>query len=285
MDRKPLSIVFRIIITWVCVPIVFYGCSPKTNPPSVSQPAAQQFNLNDMHLPVPGDSFSIQFSGQINPNQFFGSVVELDLFETDAEEVKALQDQGKLVMCYISAGSWENWRPDADQYPQALLGQPYTDWPGERWLDIRQIDQLAPLITVRLDVCAQKGFDGVEMDNVDGYQNKTGFDLQAKDQLTFNRWLAQEAHLRGLSIGLKNDPDQIPELVNHFDWALSEECFAQNWCELYQPFLEQEKAVFALEYTQKNSDIQPFCQKAHDLGIFLVFKHRELDSFEQTCPQ
>ena len=56
-----------------------------------------------------------------------------------------------------------------------------------------------------------KGYDGVEPDNVDRYVNASGFDLDADAQLAFNRFIANEAHARGLSVGLKNDLDQVPE--------------------------------------------------------------------------
>ena len=49
------------------------------------------------------------------------------------------------------------------------------------------------IILDRLDVARAKGCDGVEPDNVDGYANKTGFDLTKDDQLRFNRFLAVEA--------------------------------------------------------------------------------------------
>ena len=69
------------------------------------------------------------------------------------------------------------------------------------------------IMQARLDLAVQKRCDGVEPDNVDGYANDTGFDLSSLDQLTYNQWLASEAHTRNLSIGLKNDLDQVPALV------------------------------------------------------------------------
>ena len=46
-------------------------------------------------------------------------------------------------------------------------------------MDIRQIDILGPIMQARLDLCKQKGFDAVEPDNVDAYQNKPGFPMTA----------------------------------------------------------------------------------------------------------
>jgi hypothetical protein len=69
------------------------------------------------------------------------------------------------------------------------------------------LDSLGPILFARLDLAVAKGCDGVEPDNVDGYANNTNFPLTVQDQLQFNIWLANEAHARGLSIGLKNDLD------------------------------------------------------------------------------
>ena len=112
------------------------------------------------------------------------------------------------MICYISVGSHENWRTDADQFPEEVLGKKYEGWSGERWLDIRRIDLLAPIMLARLDDCAAKGFDAVEPDNMQIWDNDTGFPLTYDDQLRYALWLADEAHKRGLAIGQKNAPDQ-----------------------------------------------------------------------------
>ena len=124
----------------------------------------------------------------------------------------------------------------------------------------------------------------MEPDNVDGYQNATGFPLTAADQLRFNRWLAQEAHARGLAIGLKNDADQTPDLVADFDFALTEDCFDQGWCDLTQPFLQSGKPVLDAEYTDTGISLTAFCPRAKELGIAAILKHRNLDAWRQTCP-
>ena len=131
-------------------------------------------------------------------------VYDIDLFENDAAVINALHEKGRKVICYISVGSWEDWRPDKDQFPPEVLGNDYEGWPGERWLDIRQIDILAPIMLARLDLCAAKGFDAVEPDNIEIFNNNTGFPLTYQDQLDYAMWLAKEAHARGLAIGLKN---------------------------------------------------------------------------------
>ena len=136
----------------------------------------------------------------------------------------------------------------------------------------------------RLDACAAKGFDGVEPDNVDGYTNNTGFPLTYQDQLRYNTWLADQAHARGLSIGLKNDPDQVADLLPHFDWAMTEGCFDQGWCEEMAPFIRSGKPVFAAEYTDTGITLDQFCSQATAMNVSAILKNRELDAWRQDCP-
>ncbi|MGB9639514.1 MAG: endo alpha-1,4 polygalactosaminidase, partial [Anaerolineales bacterium] len=229
--------------------------------------------------PKPGITWQIQFSGDVNLN-VDAEIYDLDLFETEKALINGLHQQGKKVICYFSAGSWEDWRPDAKLFPPEVIGKDYFGWQGEKWLDIRQIEYLAPILRARLDLCKIKGFDGVDADNVDGYNNDTGFAITADDQITFNRWLAQEAHQRGLSLGLKNDPEQAAQLEPVYDWSVTESCFSQSWCGMVAPFLSSSKPVFAIEYTDE-WDVQRFqaqiCTPNLHPGISVILKHRELD--------
>ena len=182
--------------------------SPPTLPPPVPCPACWQPPLQT--------SWQWELSVVPKPPFLAVDMYDIDLFDTPASTVAALHDTrpGRRVTCYISAGSWEDWRPDAGEFPQRLLGRPLDHWPGERYLDIRRFHgALGRLMDARLDLCAAKGFDAVELDNVDEYTNRSGFRLTADDQLAYNVWLANEAHARGLSVALKNDNDQIPELA------------------------------------------------------------------------
>ena len=114
-----------------------------------------------------------------------------------------------MAICYFSAGSFENWRPDAAAFPASVKGSS-NGWPGENWLDIRQWSVLGPIMGARMDLAVSKGCDGVEPDNMDGYSNSTGFPLTAADQITYNTNIANLAHSKGLSVGLKNDVIRPP---------------------------------------------------------------------------
>jgi hypothetical protein len=205
---------------------------------------------------------------------------DVDLFETPASVVASLHGAGRKVVCYLNAGAWENWRPDAGSYPHALLGKGLQGWPGERWLNIRRLDALMPLINARLDQCRAKGFDGVELDNVDGYANDTGFPLTADDQLRFNIALANAAHAHGLSVALKNDLDQVGALLPYFDWALDEQCFEYQECDKLTPFIAAGKPVMEVEY---NVAPASFCPQTNALGFNALYKHLALDAYRVSC--
>jgi hypothetical protein len=208
---------------------------------------------------------------------------DIDGFDTPASTVAALHQTrpGRRVTCYLSAGSWEDWRPDAGEFPRSVLGRPLSGWPGERYLDIRRYHgELGRLMDARLDLCAAKGFDAVELDNVDAYTNRSGFPLTGDDQLAYNAWLANEAHRRGLSAALKNDNAQIPQLLPYFDWALNEQCFQYDECGPYTQFTAAGKAVFGVEYRLPVSE---FCPQANALDFNFLKKRLSLRAWRLSC--
>ncbi|HEY6731085.1 MAG TPA: endo alpha-1,4 polygalactosaminidase [Solirubrobacterales bacterium] len=200
-------------------------------------------------------------------------VYEVDGFETPAATVAKLHRQGRKAICYLDVGAWERYRPDADRYPRSVLGNVYFGYPDERWLDIRRIDLLTPILRDRFEICARKGFDAVEPDNLAGYENRTGFPLSGRDQLRFNRWVAREVRRRGMSVALKNDPAQVKQLVGDFDFAVVEECFAYDECAMFSPFVAAGKAVFVAEYEKPLAEI---CAAAKELHFSVIKKGYDL---------
>jgi hypothetical protein len=205
---------------------------------------------------------------------------DIDMFDNDASVVASLHKQGRKVVCYIDVGTWEPWRPDAKKFPKSVLGEGVIGWPGEKWLDIRSIDILAPIMKARMDLCQAKGFDAMEPDNVDGYANDSGFPLTYNDQIAYNTFIANEAHARGLSAGLKNDLEQITDLLPSFDWALDEQCFQYTECGKLLPFIKTGKAVFEVEYSLPTSK---FCPEANSLNFNSMKKHLNLGVYRVPC--
>jgi hypothetical protein len=228
-----------------------------------------------------------------------GSTVAPDVFDIDlyaidgttpnAAATAALHQAGKRALCYVDAGTYEDFRPDAADYTSfdgscsgCLLGS-NNGWPGEKWLDVSddkgQRTFILQELGKRMDACAAAGFDGVELDNVDGYANSTGFTITAAAQEYFNAAIANLAHSKGLSVALKNDLEQVADLEPYFDYAVNEQCFELGECAMLQPFVAAGKAVFNVEY---NAQPSQFCAPANTQGIEAIAKTLALNDTPWT---
>ncbi len=267
--------------------LFLFGCTPvsmKTPTPMPAVPLPDTSHLTPdtaWWRPIPGLTWQWQLTGKLNLD-LQTDVIDVDL-DVDRSVVDYYHSRGTKVICYISVGSYENWRSDASQFPVEVLGKDYEGWSGEKWLDIRRIDLLAPIMLARLDRCAAKGFDGVEPDNMQIWDNDTGFPLTYADQLQYSLWLAEEAHKRGLSIGQKNAPDMVSDLVNVYDFAITEDAFYYGWAEQMLPYIAANKPVFAAEYTDLPGDFQVFCRQSKELGFSTILKKRDLNAWLETC--
>jgi hypothetical protein len=207
-------------------------------------------------------------------------VYDIDGFDNSAAVVARLHRLGRHAICYLDVGAYEDYRPDAKRFPAAVLGKADIPWQGERWLDVRQLDALLPIMRDRIAMCARKGFDAVELDEVDGYDNDTGFAISAGDQLVYNRALAHEVHLRGMSVALKNDVEQIPHLLGSFDFSIDEQCATYDECRTLLPFIRRDSAVFHVEYERPRGR---FCNTTAALGLSSMRKRLELGRYRELC--
>jgi hypothetical protein len=189
---------------------------------------------------------------------------DIDGFDNSAGEVAALHAEGQHVICYLSVGTAENWRPDYSSFPESMLGNPDEGWPGERWIDIRQLSVVAPIMEKRFQMCHEKGFDAVEPDNVEAFSNNPGFPITAEDQLTYNEWIASKVHSLGMAVFQKNDSEQTAQLEPRFDGALTEQCNQFHECANFQPYLVAGKPVINAEYRLTT---RRFCAADNALGI------------------
>ncbi|PTY36531.1 endo alpha-1,4 polygalactosaminidase [Saccharospirillum sp. MSK14-1] len=181
-------------------------------------------------------------------------IYDVDLFDTSAADIATLKGSHKVI-CYFSAGSYEDWRDDEGDFAGNELGNTLDGWDDERWLDIRSTN-VHRIMKARLDTAVNKGCDGVEPDNMDGYLNDPGFNFTARDQLAYNRFIANEAHKRNLSVGLKNDLDQVDDLVEYYDFSVNEQCFQYDECDLLVPFINASKPVLNAEYPEEDADLR-----------------------------
>ncbi|WP_037339086.1 endo alpha-1,4 polygalactosaminidase [Saccharospirillum impatiens] len=247
----------------------------------------------DWYQPVVGVTWQWQLlvsDGQPLNTDYDVTIYDIDLFDTAPSTIDALQASGRKVICYFSAGSYENFRDDEGEFDGDVLGNTLDGWPDERWLDIRS-PNVHRIMEDRLDLAVEKGCNGVEPDNVDGYLNDPGFSLTANDQLAYNRFIANEAHRRGLAVGLKNDLDQVAELVEYYDFAVNEQCFQYDECAMLDPFISAGKPVLNAEYPEEDDDLSlgdssvaALCTNANSREFSTLVLPLDLDdAFRTSC--
>lgn len=236
--------------------------------------------------PAAGISFDWDLDNISSTDTFSTAVVDVDAFTTSAETVARLHAAGKKVIAYISAGTLEDDRPDAALLPKEVIGKIYDEWPHEKWLDIRQVDELMPWLKQRIAMIVQKGFDGIEPDNLDGYTNEAGFAITLADVKKYADSLIALAHKNGLSIGQKNVAELTADYAGKFDWALTEDAFKQGWQNNMTPYIKLNKPVFVVEYTDvttRQTFENTYCPEAHALGFTAILKKRDLSKWMYRC--
>lgn len=255
----------------------------STNTPADTNTVATPISQpSKIWIPKPGTSFYWQLQGTVKTN-ISAEVYDIDLENNETNGViPTLKAKGKKVICYFSAGTYENWRGDASSFPSSDLGSSLDEWPGERWLDIRS-SKVRSVLSKRIDRAVKAGCDAIEPDNLDAYQNKNGKGITAAQQIEFLKWLSDYAHKKGISVGLKNALDIIDQgnLTKLYDWALNEQCYQFGECGILSKFVKANKAVFIAEY---NSSSTSHCSDAKKNKFSLSIYTLALDGSKyQTC--
>ena len=138
------------------------------------------------------------------------------------------------TVCYLDL-AWEDYRPDATpgtDFPAAALGNIYFGFPEERWVDLRQLDALKPMLRERVAMCARKGFDAVELDDIDSFDppSTTGFHLTPGDAQNFLAYAFNLIHQAGMTALWKNSPYLSWWGRQYADGAVVEECYVDHAC-------------------------------------------------------
>ena len=169
---------------------------------------------------------------------------DLDGFLTTAAQVRAIATTWPAstlphprTICYVDL-AWEDYRPDATPspaggyFPAATLGAVYYGYPQERWVDLRQLDALEPMLRERISMCARKGFDAVELDDIDSFDppSETGFRLTPGDVQNFLAYAFNEIHRDGMTGLWKNSPWLSWWGRRYADGAVLEECYFDRGC-------------------------------------------------------
>ena len=83
-------------------------------------------------------------------------------------------------------------------------------------------------------------------------------------------------------MALKNNGEQIEDLVAYFDMSVNEECIEMDECESYAAFIDADKPVFNIEYN--SDDKVAMCEKALKQNLRTLYMNLELDGSErESC--
>ena len=168
-------------------------------------------------------------------------IYDIDGFLTTQAQVTAIKTGWQAstlahprTVCYLDL-AWEDYRPDATPggaFPAATLGHIYFGFPEERWVDLRQLDALKPMLGERVGMCARKGFDAVELDDIDSFDppSTTGFRLTPGDAQNFLGYAFNLIHRAGMTALWKNSPYLSWWGRQFADGAVVEECYPDHAC-------------------------------------------------------
>lgn len=259
------------------------GDDDSPAPPQVTNPQAIE---GSFWRPDAGTTWQIVLQ-PIQDTSLNVSVYDIDLYSTDASLIAQLHQQGRKVICYFSAGSYEDWRPDAGDFAKSDRGKGLDGWPGEWWLNVSS-PNVHKIMAARLDLAHEKGCDGVDPDNIDGFDNDSGFDLTKQQAVDYLEFLAVESHARNMSIGLKNGGAIVESTLLMMQWQVNEQCAQYDECDSFQPFIDANKPVFHIEYPDSapevsSSDRARFCDTKTDGGFSTLLKKMKLDDWFETC--
>lgn len=178
-------------------------------------------------------------------------LVNIELFGADAKRIQALHERGQYVVCYYSL-SYEDWRPDAKQFPAEAKGKKMSGW-SELWSNI-SLESLHRFMDKRDDLAKSIGCDATEKDNSD--DGEKAFKLTKSQLVWSSKRRADYAHSIGLGSMFKNTPDIAAEASVHNDGVFIEECRKYNECDAYKPWAG--KSVNMVEYSKSNARCLPW---------------------------
>lgn len=243
--------------------------------------------------PAVGTTWQIELINPLTNTSVNAAVYDIDLWDNGPSIISQLHSQGRKVICYYSAGTYEPGRDDSNAFRQQDKGRDVVGWPDEKWLNTKS-DSVRSIMLARLDRAKSIGCDGVDPDNVDGYgDNNTGFGLTENDAVDYVTFLSNAAHERGMASGLKNGGEIIDRVIDIVDFCVNEECAIpeNDECDTFHAFIDAGKPVFHIEYPEGAPNRPPSQQVINQLcnangsdGFSTVLKGVDLEDWLIQCP-
>ncbi|MGC0419394.1 endo alpha-1,4 polygalactosaminidase [Embleya sp. AB8] len=226
------------------------GPTASTGPGASTGPAKQ------VVLPPAAADFDYQIGGPYQPPSNVRVVIR---------DRSTQPESGLYNICYVNGYQAQ---PDAlpwweKEHPDLLLrkdGKVVMDeaW-GEAVLDVSteaKRVKLAEVVGPWIDDCAHKGFQALEIDNLDSYSRSAGL-LTLDQDAAFAQLLVRRGHAAGLAVAQKNTTELADRRAQTgFDFAVAEECGHYDECGAYASAFANR--VLVVEYTR--ADLDKACQ-------------------------
>ena len=175
---------------------------------------------------------------------------------------------GVYNICYVNGFQAQQSENDfwLQQHPDLVLregGEPVIDpdW-DEMLLDVGTPEKrtaIAAIVDGWFAECDTKGFQAIEIDNLDTYARSNGL-LAEDDCVAMERLFADAAHARGLAIGQKNSAEIVARKAEmNTDFAVVEECNRYDECGDFTAGYGER--VYVVEY--RDQDLGKACAGAH----------------------
>ena len=189
---------------------------------------------------------------------------------------------GLYNICYVNGfqiqpGEVNDWMTNhADLILRDNGGQPIidADW-NEMLIDVSTAakrTRVAAIVGGWIDGCKQKGFDAIEIDNLDSYGRSQGKLTQANNIAAMALFSAS-AHAKGMAIAQKNSAEIVGQkAAMGTDFAVAEECNTFDECQTYRNAYGDH--VLVIEYVR--ADFAKGCSQFPMLSI--VLRDRDLVS-------
>lgn len=235
--------------------------------------------------PATGATIQVELLYPLNDTSADALVYNIDLYNNTPTTIANLHSLGKKVICYISAGTYEDSRPDKDLFKSSDYGNDVVRYPGRKWLDTRSWN-VRTIMKARLDLAVAKGCDGIDPDGTDGYSHDSGFTLTKDTALDYVQFLATETHARNMSLGLRNSPELVTDTLGVMQWSMNENCEVYTNCATYRSFLTAGKPVFHIVYpgvAVSASLKTQYCNTADTTGFSTILKNMVLDTWIAMC--
>jgi hypothetical protein len=202
--------------------------------------------------------------------------------------VVAVHASGAHAICYVDAGTAENWRSDYGEFDPSELGGADPGWPGEEFINVADwstpvpapYETLKTIMTNRFELCKQEGFDAVEADNVDAYTDGHigDFTLTMAEEEAYIDDLVSVAHGDGLAYFLKNEVNGDSLLDTEaplVDGEINESCWQYDECSALSIFVKEGKPILNVEY--ENFAEAKLCSEALAFPMATIHAGLELD--------